>query len=653
MVLPNISTSSALRSAIQAAGSSDTITLEGTIPASPLEPSGYSVLTLAKRSSFVPKATPFSGYTIEGTSSTLASSAQLFNTRIYQQNVDGAYAPGIIKNLTLNYGEKAHTSGLHLTDALLSVTSAAIRSITLDNILITGVHKGWNSNGNLYMSLRSFSAGAPLNTTLTMTGVNINVTGQNNGFQSTSGAGSGGSAFIHNWNNNAVLTLSNNDFDEAGYLSSFNLLNYSTVHGSAVISGNTFRRSVNANNRWEGNRLQNVVASLTSNTFQDGSYLDLYGTLSSITLTNNTFTTIADGYGIRVTSPNIGAPTLSGTNLFTGPGLPLKYVNATANTSYTLTGGTITLNGTAFTNLIAGGQGADTISGTANADWINGDDGADSISGLVGDDSLLGGAGDDTILGGGGNDTIEGGAGADSLNGNANNDTLSYANSSAAVTVDIQANTASGGDAAGDTIMGFENLIGSAYADSLTGSGAANSITGGAGADSISGGGGADTLDGGLDNDTLIGGSAADTLTGGLGNDRFRWLNSNGTDTITDFTTADDQFELADVFNNTTSGSSLAAADYATAATFAAASNADDNKVIEVTTSQTAAEVGVDIAGLTNAYILVFNSTAGNAQLVFDANWANAGGRQVVADLTSINSLALTNAFTNTNFFVI
>ena len=653
MVLPNISTSSALRSAIQAAGSSDTITLEGTIPASPLEPSGYSVLTLAKRSSFVPKATPFSGYTIQGTSSTLASSAQLFNTRIYQQNVDGAYAPGIIKNLTLNYGEKAHTSGLYLTDALLSVTSAAIRSITLDNILITGVHKGWNSNGNLYMSLRSFSAGAPLNTTLTMTGVNVNVTGQNNGFQSTFGVGSGGSAFIHNWNNNAVLTLSNNDFDEAGYLSSFNLLNYSTVHGSAVISGNTFRRSVNANNRWEGNRLQNVVASLTSNTFQDGSYLDLYGTLSSITLTNNTFTTIADGYGIRVTSPNIGAPTLSGTNLFTGPGLPLKYVNATANTSYTLTGGTITLNGTAFTNLIAGGQGADTISGTANADWINGDDGADSISGLVGDDSLLGGAGDDTILGGGGNDTIEGGAGADSLNGNANNDTLSYANSSAAVTVDIQANTASGGDAAGDTILGFENLIGSAYADSLTGSGAANIITGGAGADSISGGGGADTLDGGLDNDTLIGGSAADTLTGGLGNDRFRWLNSNGTDTITDFTTADDQFELADVFTNTTSGSSLTAADYATAATFAAVSNADDNKVIEVTTSQTAAEVGVDIAGLTNAYILVFNSTAGNAQLVFDANWANAGGRQVVADLTSINSLALTNAFTNTNFFVI
>jgi Ca2+-binding RTX toxin-like protein len=653
MVLPNISTSSALRSAIQAAGSSDTITLEGTIPASPLEPSGYSVLTLAKRSSFVPKATPFSGYTIQGTSSTLASSAQLFNTRIYQQNVDGAYAPGIIKNLTLNYGEKAHTSGLYLTDALLSVTSAAIRSITLDNILITGVHKGWNSNGNLYMSLRSFSAGAPLNTTLTMTGVNVNVTGQNNGFQSTFGVGSGGSAFIHNWNNNAVLTLSNNDFDEAGYLSSFNLLNYSTVHGSAVISGNTFRRSVNANNRWEGNRLQNVVASLTSNTFQDGSYLDLYGTLSSITLTNNTFTTIADGYGIRVTSPNIGAPTLSGTNLFTGPGLPLKYVNATANTSYTLTGGTITLNGTAFTNLIAGGQGADTISGTANADWINGDDGADSISGLVGDDSLLGGAEDDTILGGGGNDTIEGGAGADSLNGNANNDTLSYANSSAAVTVDIQANTASGGDAAGDTILGFENLIGSAYADSLTGSGPANIITGGAGADSISGGGGADTLDGGLDNDTLIGGSAADTLTGGLGNDRFRWLNSNGTDTITDFTTADDQFELADVFNNTTSGSSLAAADYATAATFAAVSNADDNKVIEVTTSQTAAEVGVDIAGLTNAYILVFNSTAGNAQLVFDANWANAGGRQVVADLTSINSLALTNAFTNTNFFVI
>lgn len=35
--------------------------------------------------------------------------------------------------------------------------------------------------------------------------------------------------------------------------------------------------------------------------------------------------------------------------------------------------------------------------------------------------------------------------------------------------VNLLANTASGGDAAGDTFLGIENLTGSAYADTLTG----------------------------------------------------------------------------------------------------------------------------------------------------------------------------------------
>jgi len=612
----------------------------------------YSITTLAKTPSnrFEP-ALPYSGYTIQssvvpagpparGSSTSAQLTRDFSNTRIYQQNIDGPYSPGLIKDVELSY-----SSG---TDALLSATTGGF---TFTNVRFTGTHAGWAGNGNKYFSLTSFSAAAPITVPLTLTNVTVGITGQGNGFNGTTG----GSAFLHSWNNNGPVSITNSIFDESGFASSLNLLTFgNTTAGNYSLTNNLFRRTTNQTVRPEGNRLGSVVASLTSNTFQDGSYLDLYGTLSSITLTSNTFTTITDGFGIRVTSPNTGAsPTLAGTNVFTGPGLPLKYINATANTSYMLSGGSITVNGTTFTNLIAGGQGADTISGTSNADWINGDDGSDSISGLGGDDSLLGGAGGDTILGGGGDDTIEGGAGADSLNGGASNDTLSYANSSAAVTVDIQANTASGGDAAGDTISGFENLIGSANADSLTGSIAANIITGGSGADSINGGGGADTLDGGLDNDTLIGGNGADTLTGGLGNDRFQWLDGDGTDTITDFTTTNDQFALADVFANTTPGNTLRGTDYLTASTMANVTNQNDDKVIEITSSQTAAQIGVNIGGLSNAYILVFNSTVGNAQLIFDGNWANSGGRQVVANLTSINSLTLTNVFTNTNFFVI
>jgi len=180
-----VSTSSALRAAIQAAGFSHSITVQAITPA--LEPNGYSVLTFAKRSSFVPAATPFSGYTAQGTSTTLSSSALLVGSLIFQQDVDGANAAGTAKNFTLNYVANGAADG----GALLSVTSSASRSITLDTIKITGVHKGWNSNGNLYRSLRSFNAAAPLNTSLTMTGVTVNVTGQNNSFNGTTG----GSAF--------------------------------------------------------------------------------------------------------------------------------------------------------------------------------------------------------------------------------------------------------------------------------------------------------------------------------------------------------------------------------------------------------------------------------------------------------------------------
>ncbi len=109
-------------------------------------------------------------------------------------------------------------------------------------------------------------------------------------------------------------------------------------------------------------------------------------------------------------------------------------------------------------------------------------------------DTLFGGAGTDTIYGGAGNDIIEGGAGADVLSGGAGTDTLSYAGSSAAVTVNLATRAASGGDAAGDNFSDFENLTGSAFADTLTGDGNNNVITGGAGNDTIDAGAGTDTV---------------------------------------------------------------------------------------------------------------------------------------------------------------
>ncbi|HBJ36744.1 MAG TPA: hypothetical protein DDZ51_18710, partial [Planctomycetaceae bacterium] len=111
----------------------------------------------------------------------------------------------------------------------------------------------------------------------------------------------------------------------------------------------------------------------------------------------------------------------------------------------------------------------------------------------TGNNTLLGGAGNDWIVGGAGNDTIEGGAGADLMQGRGGNNTLSYASSHAGVTVNLGTRTASGGHATGDVFYGFQNLIGSAFNDTLTGDAGDNIFTGGGGNDTINGVGGNNT----------------------------------------------------------------------------------------------------------------------------------------------------------------
>ena len=66
-------------------------------------------------------------------------------------------------------------------------------------------------------------------------------------------------------------------------------------------------------------------------------------------------------------------------------------------------------------------------------------------------------------------------------------DTVSYSDSEAGVTVSVNGK-GTGGDAAGDTLSGISNLVGTRYNDSLTGDGNANSLSGGSGNDFLNGG---------------------------------------------------------------------------------------------------------------------------------------------------------------------
>jgi Ca2+-binding RTX toxin-like protein len=109
--------------------------------------------------------------------------------------------------------------------------------------------------------------------------------------------------------------------------------------------------------------------------------------------------------------------------------------------------------------------------------------------------------GNNVLRGLGGDDVLEGRGGADTLDGGADNDTASYESSPTGVQVTVNdpdhngAFVATGGDAAGDTLISIENLIGSAYDDILTGASNANTFIGGRGNDIIDGGRGTDTVD--------------------------------------------------------------------------------------------------------------------------------------------------------------
>ncbi|WP_280956440.1 beta strand repeat-containing protein [Ciceribacter lividus] len=218
------------------------------------------------------------------------------------------------------------------------------------------------------------------------------------------------------------------------------------------------------------------------------------------------------------------------------------------------------------------------------------------LAGGIGDDVLSGGLGDDVLVGGVGSDTLDGGDG---------NDTADYSSSAAGVSVSLVGGIGVGGDAAGDTLISIETVIGSAFDDTLTSTMVGTTLQGGSGNDtyvvndqgvtilegagqgddeirttstnySIAGnvnierltyiGGGNsvltgnsanNTITGGAGDDILIGGGGADSLVGGAGTDVASYVTATAGVTInlnTGIHTGDaagDTFDGIEVFNGT------------------------------------------------------------------------------------------------------
>lgn len=166
-------------------------------------------------------------------------------------------------------------------------------------------------------------------------------------------------------------------------------------------------------------------------------------------------------------------------------------------------------------NNLGGGSGDDKLTGDDNINILAGADGSDVLIGAGGNDVLAGDGnwimarGDITsnsffevVERRNGDDVLEGGLGDDRLIGGGGTDTASYARAAGSVTVDLSAGTTSGADG-GDTLSSIENVVGSAYADSLSGTDGNNVLDGGQGND---------TLSGGLGNDTYFVSSKGDTI---------------------------------------------------------------------------------------------------------------------------------------------
>jgi Ca2+-binding RTX toxin-like protein len=139
-----------------------------------------------------------------------------------------------------------------------------------------------------------------------------------------------------------------------------------------------------------------------------------------------------------------------------------------------------------------------------------------------------------TLNGGEGNDFVQGTLGNDSLTGGNGNDTVSFAtafsNSATGVTVSLalQQGAAQNTVAAGnDTLLGFENLIGSQYNDTLTGDTNDNILEGGLGNDTLTGGNGNDTA-------SYAGATAGVTVSLALQGAGQNTVNA-GTDTLSGF----------------------------------------------------------------------------------------------------------------------
>lgn len=222
------------------------------------------------------------------------------------------------------------------------------------------------------------------------------------------------------------------------------------------------------------------------------------------------------GTGIG-TGTGTGSGTGSGAGSGTATPLPFVVYLGTSQSDQSFGGsgddkmsgstGDDTLFGFAGDDTIAGGDDNDTLfggddddilTGNAGNDHLDGGSGNDNLIGGTGDDLLFGGDGDDYLFGDQGNDQVYGGSGkdvvfvstgdgVDYLDGGDDIDTLNLSGVAGGAIVDLGLTGFGTLIAAGqsDTIVDFENVIGTSGNDTIKASVSVNVLNGGGGSDTF------------------------------------------------------------------------------------------------------------------------------------------------------------------------
>ncbi|MGF6221942.1 M10 family metallopeptidase C-terminal domain-containing protein [Pseudomonas frederiksbergensis] len=320
-----------------------------------------------------------------------------------------------------------------------------------------------------------------------------------------------------------------------------------------------------------GQRLADYIANdlgLQGNPNDNNSVQDIFDNAQNMISGTDQADTLVGSSGNDTLDGKLGADTMTGgdgNDIYVVDNASDRVVETNTSTSQidTVQASVSWTLGANLENLVLTGVSA--INGTGNErhNFITGNAANNVLNGVAGDDSMSGGDGNDTYYvdnagdtvieinsnaapggvdsvhsslaaytlannvehlyidstgaaNGTGNaldNTLFAGAGNNVLDGRDGNDTVSFERALSGVTVNLstsaQQNTVSSGL---DTVKSFENLTGSAYADTLSGNSAANVLNGGAGNDALVGGSG---------NDRLIGGAGTDNLTAGTGADTY------------------------------------------------------------------------------------------------------------------------------------